>query len=221
MKLTARFSTYFRDKKWQLFEQHFSLHPQTTILDIGYQNKEYQAADNYLEKHYPFPAQITALGIDPPEEFQQRYPQVKTVHYDGRVFPFADNTFDIAWSNATIEHVGPFDRQLVFIKEMARTSRNLFFTTPNRWFPIEVHTRFPFIHWLPRHWFNGIVKLFGKDWAAGDYMFLLSSRQLKRLLAASGIERYTLIRQRFCGFTLQFIVIVHHSSATHEDTPNQ
>ncbi len=27
--------------------------------------------------------------------------------------------------------------------------RAAFVTTPNRWFPIEVHTRIPFVHWLP------------------------------------------------------------------------
>ena len=25
----------------------------------------------------------------------------------------------------------------------------MFLTTPNRWFPIEVHTRLPLVHWLP------------------------------------------------------------------------
>ena len=25
----------------------------------------------------------------------------------------------------------------------------MFVTTPNRWFPIEVHTRLPLVHWLP------------------------------------------------------------------------
>jgi hypothetical protein len=25
----------------------------------------------------------------------------------------------------------------------------VFVTTPNRWFPLEVHTLLPFVHWLP------------------------------------------------------------------------
>ena len=25
----------------------------------------------------------------------------------------------------------------------------MFVTTPNRWFPLEVHTLLPFVHWLP------------------------------------------------------------------------
>ena len=31
----------------------------------------------------------------------------------------------------------------------AGSSGSVFVTTPNRWFPLEVHTLLPFVHWLP------------------------------------------------------------------------
>jgi len=35
------------------------------------------------------------------------------------------------------------------VHELARVARHVFVTTPNRFFPIEVHTLLPFAHWLP------------------------------------------------------------------------
>ena len=36
------------------------------------------------------------------------------------------------------------------IAECSRVAKRMvFLTTPNRWFPIEVHTALPLIHWLP------------------------------------------------------------------------
>jgi ubiquinone/menaquinone biosynthesis C-methylase UbiE len=49
------------------------------------------------------------LTIDNPEElenFRKRFPKVKLVIGDGRNIPFPDSHFDIAFSNAVVEHVG-------------------------------------------------------------------------------------------------------------------
>ena len=39
-----------------------------------------------------------------------------------------------------IEHVGGEEEQRRFVAEVLRVGRRAFITTPNRWFPIEVHT---------------------------------------------------------------------------------
>jgi hypothetical protein len=36
------------------------------------------------------------------------------------------------------------------VHELCRVSQRVFVTTPNRWFPLEVHTLLPVVHWLPR-----------------------------------------------------------------------
>ena len=38
-------------------------------------------------------------------------------------------------------------------------------TTPNRWFPVEVHTRLPFVHWLPEAAADRVYDLVRKPWA--------------------------------------------------------
>ena len=75
---------------------------------------------------------------------------MRRVIADGRELPFADGEFDAAFSNAVVEHVGPEPEQRRFVVELCRVAKRVFVSTPNRLFPLEVHTLVPFAHWLPR-----------------------------------------------------------------------
>ena len=92
---------------------------------------------------------------------------------DGRAMPFARGSFDLAVSNAVVEHVGGIEEQRQFVAEHVRVARSWVITTPNKWFPIESHTAVVFLHWLPR-------------WRARreEFTRLLSRREFKRLLPA-------------------------------------
>jgi hypothetical protein len=68
---------------------------------------------------------------------------------DGRALPFADGEFDVAFSNAVVEHVGGRDDQQRFVLELCRVAKSVFLTTPNRLFPLDPHTLLPVVHWLP------------------------------------------------------------------------
>jgi SAM-dependent methyltransferase len=186
--------------------QLFQPTPALRVLDVGYSDEEYSETDNFLEKHYRWPEQITALGIETPDRFRTRYPQVDVVQYDGDDFPFDDNEFDVCWSNAVIEHVGNRERQLKFLSEINRVARSAYITTPNRFFPIEVHTRTPLLHFLPKPMFDGYLRRVGMDWAAGDYMHLMSRSDLTRLLTTAGISGYDLHLNRLGPFVLDFVV---------------
>ncbi len=63
--------------------------------------------------------------------------------------------------------------------EALRVGRRVFLTTPNRWFPIEVHTRLPVVHWLPQGVADRAYDLSGMGWAKENH--LLGSRDLRRL----------------------------------------
>jgi hypothetical protein len=65
----------------------------------------------------------------------------------GERLPFEDGQFDIAVSNAVIEHVGGAAQQRLFVGELARVARRVFLTAPNALFPVEHHTAIPFAHW--------------------------------------------------------------------------
>jgi len=106
-----------------------------------------------------------------------------------------------------LEHVGNKKDQVMFIKEIKRVSRKAFVTTPNRYFPVEVHTRVPLLHFLPKPFFDSYLKLIGKKWATGNYMNLLSLADIKELLRLAKIKDYRIIKNKFLGFTLDFIIV--------------
>jgi len=201
-------SGWNRRRKWRAFQQAMPVGPDVELLDVGYSEREFSATDNFIEKHYPHPERITALGIEEPAEFCRRYPAVKVVQYDGSTFPFDDDAFDVVWSNAVVEHVGSREAQVKFLHEVARVGRQAWVTTPNRYFPVEVHTRRLLLHWMPKEWFDDYLRRHGDGWAAGTYMRLLWAKEIRRLLAEAGVAQYRIVRNRVGPFTLDFVVVI-------------
>lgn len=208
----SRVSTWNRRRKWRLFSELMLTNPESVrVLDVGYQNEEYSSSDNLIEKYFPYPQHLTALGIEPHDKFSTRYPNVSVVRYDGAEFPFEDCAFDIVWSNAVIEHVGDRAAQVRFMREIRRVGARAFVTTPNRYFPVEVHTRTPLLHYLPKTMFDRYLRAIGKDWATGDYMRLLGAAELRRLLHDAEIARheFSLYRNRIGVFSLDFVIVLN------------
>ena len=108
------------------------------------------------------------VGCDLHREHALPWPYVRG---NGLSLPFRDGAFDLALSNAVIEHVGGEDEQRRFVAEHARVGRHWLITTPNRWFPFESHTKVLFLHWFPR-W---------RD-RQDEFTRLLSRRELRDLL---------------------------------------
>ena len=81
-------------------------------------------------------------------------------------------------------------------------------TTPNRFHPIDFHTKIPFIHWLPKKihrkilsWFN--LEYFSKE----ENLNLLSIGDLKNLLNNYPLIKYEIFNIKFIGFISNFIII--------------
>ncbi len=71
------------------------------------------------------------------------------VRADGCALPFANQAFEVAFSNSVIEHLATYEAQRRFGCEIRRVGRRYFVQTPNRWFPIEPHYLFPLFQFLP------------------------------------------------------------------------
>ncbi|MBZ9997323.1 class I SAM-dependent methyltransferase [Mesorhizobium sp. BH1-1-4] len=132
-----------------LFMRELDPDEYSRILDIGVSDDENDGA-NFLEKHYPWQHNITCVGLGDGKEVLSNYPKVRFKQIRaGERLPFEDKSFDIACSNAVIEHVGGPAQRTAFISEHLRVAKKVFISFPNRWFPVEHHTGLPFIHYSP------------------------------------------------------------------------
>ena len=184
MRLADSISLRSRQRKLRLFLDELRPTPETSVLDIGadelgFGEEHGCGTMNFFEEHYPWPQRITALGLHDGEEFRARYPGIRYVQGDACALPFADGEFDIVFSNAVIEHVGGRDRQRRLVSEAIRVGRRVFITTPNRRFPVEVHTRLPFVHWLPDALSHRVYRATGKEFATDVH--LLTRRSFESL----------------------------------------
>jgi SAM-dependent methyltransferase len=187
MKLVDAVSLRSRRRKLRLFLDELRPTAATTILDVGVDEIGFGleggqsgcGTHNFFEEHYPWRERITALGLHEGTNFGLRYPTVAYVQGDACALPFGDQSFDVVFSNAVIEHVGDRERQRLFVAEALRVGRRVFLTTPNRWFPIEVHTRLPFVHWLPQDAAGRAYDLVGRSWARENH--LLGGSDLRSL----------------------------------------
>jgi hypothetical protein len=138
-----------RRSMFELFLREMRPSATTTILDIGVSGEENEGA-NFLEKSYPFQRNLTCAGIGDGAAVRNTYPEVRYRRITPNApLPFKDGEFDIACSNAVLEHVGGRDQRRQFIREHLRVARAVFITVPNRWFPIEHHTGLPLLHYWP------------------------------------------------------------------------
>jgi SAM-dependent methyltransferase len=152
-RVASRVSMRSRERKLQLFLDLLQPGPETTVVDVGVTDAPFGAGstDNFFEALYPWPERVTGVGRTELDRFAAAFPQVRAVRADGRDLPFADAEFDLGFSNAVVEHVaGGRDGQRQFVHELCRVAGRVFVTTPNRRFPLEVHTLLPFVHWLPK-----------------------------------------------------------------------
>src|SRR6476620_1415013 len=150
-RVASRVSMRSRERKLQLFLELLRPGPETSVLDVGVTDAPFGggSTDNFFEALYPWPDRVTAVGRTSLERFAAAFPAVTVAQADGRRLPFADGAFELGFSNAVVEHVGGREEQRRFVHELCRVAERVFVTTPNRWFPLEVHTLLPLVHWLP------------------------------------------------------------------------
>lgn len=179
-----------------------------TVLDIGV-SPSLAYTTNYFEKYYNLPNKLTCLGVLGGDfnKFKEAFPNFDLILFDGVTFPHFEEKFDFAFSNAVIEHVGPFETQVKWVKELSKITKILTITTPNKWFPFETHTHTFFFHWLPLNMRNFIYKKIGKGHFTKDYMWLLSENAFRKILTDAGLEIIHLYKNKVLFFTLDFFAV--------------
>ena len=179
-----------------------------SILDVGATSDRDCGSSNFFERMTDSPERITAFSDQDASWVCDAWKGMKFVRGDARDMPFQDNAFDFVFSSAVIEHVGSRECQLAFLKECVRVARrHVFITTPNRWYPFEMHSGVPLLHWMPMPLFRMFLRLIGqKELAKESNLNLLSRLALDALCRKAGIARKDIRFLRFFGFKSNIIL---------------
>lgn len=117
---------------------------------------------------------------------------------------------DLVISSATIEHVGNLSNQNKMIKNIISLTNKFFFvTTPNRFFPIDFHTKLPLIHMLPKKMHRYILTKIGlNEYALEENLNLLDFNTLEQLIKAQNIENFKIkiFKIKLFGLTSNLLI---------------
>jgi len=177
------------------------------ILDIGGRNRfwEQHGWAGRCDVH------ITLANI---EHQDKVHPNIDPVYADAtHLDDFADNNFDIVFSNSVIEHLATWDRQVAMAHEVRRVGKAYWVQTPNYWFPMEPHFRMFGWQWLPTELRVALLRrhTFGFRGRCPSYQHAFQVVSEVRLLKAKELELLfpdaTLLAERLLGLVKSWIAI--------------
>lgn len=213
--LSMRAAMHMRRRMFARFLHEFAPGPEHSVLDVGVTSDRAYANSNYFEAWYAHPNRITAVGLDDASFLEVQYPGLRFHQADGRALPFADASFDYVHSSAVIEHVGSREQQAKLVAELWRVARRgVFVTTPYRWFPIEVHTGVPLLHWLPARHFRAWLRRTGRVFFADEAnLNLLDAQTLRTLAAPLGATELRVVKMRLLGLASNLVLVLRRNDA--------
>jgi hypothetical protein len=189
----------------QAFVDEFSPQASTTIIDIGGTPYNWQLIGASSD--------ITMVNMTLPDSIESFPDNMHASIGDGTALEFDDDSFEIAFSNSVIEHVGDWNAQRAFADEVRRIGDGVWVQTPAREFPFEPHLLAPFIHWLPPKWQHRLIRRF-TGWgiitkpspegvvAIVDELRLLRYKEMVELFPDCEIRR-----ERFLGLTKAHVAV--------------
>jgi hypothetical protein len=195
----------FRDRRIRFFLDTCKPNEHTRILDVGGHAYDWQSL--------PIRSKVTLVNTVYPPGCQVDNERFRSEIGDGRQLDYETASFDVAYSNSVIEHVGSSEDQKKFAAEIRRVGRAVFVQTPNRWFFVEPHFLAVFIHYLPARLARPLLRVFsfralfrrGDNVdlkALSEELRLLSYREVKALFPDCEIHR-----EKWYGLTKSFIAV--------------
>jgi ubiquinone/menaquinone biosynthesis C-methylase UbiE len=171
------------------------------VIDIGGTYNFWSTWKHLFDWHK---MSVTCVNLDP-SHYRENDNNVRIEMVRGDACNLSnvkDKSFDIAFSNSVIEHVGNWNRMMEMSSEVRRVADGYLVQTPYFWFPIEPHARTPFLHWLPESMAYRIV-MYRKCgfWSKQETVngavqtvqsaHLLDKRQLEELFPDATIQKET------------------------------
>jgi hypothetical protein len=173
--------------------------PGTRVIDLG--------GSPEIWDHVATPLDITLLNLPGSltRAASSRH-QFKYVEGDAcNVHQFADRSFELAFSNSVIEHVGPPHRQQEFAREVARLAPSFWVQTPSAYFPIEPHSGLPFYWFYPDPIRERLLESWKRSFPSWWYEYLSSTRVLSRSRMAELFPGAHIRTEFFMGFPKSYV----------------
>jgi hypothetical protein len=179
------------------------------VLDVGTTEDDHNSSSNYLIKNLGNFKNYKSISDQQISTIFFSKTLKKSITDDFNQNEIENFQSDLVISNATIEHVGNFDDQIQMCKNIINLSKKYFvITTPNRFHPIEFHTKIPLIHWLPKKLHRQILKLMGLNFFAEQKnLNLLSEFDLKFIMKKLCQENYEIRSINFFFIKSNLILI--------------
>jgi len=190
----------WRAKRFQLFCRTFGLSPESattsgvTVLDVGGWPGDWVSRPRVV-------AHIDTLNLTRPQYDPTQHPErsLQVLVGDGCAMAFADDAYDIAYSNSVIEHLGTWKRQQQFASEMERVGRGVWCQTPAFGCPIEPHYMALFIHWLPKK----LQRMLLRRFTPMGLISRLTPKMADRWIAETRLLSKREMRKLFPGCTIR------------------
>ena len=115
-----------REKILKIFFNEINFSDEKILLDVGTTANTGKNHNLILQKTLNN-KNITCLSNQNCSLLKNEYPNVNNfITGDGCDNQLDDSTYDIVYSNATIEHVGSYNNQKLFISECVRVAKKIF-----------------------------------------------------------------------------------------------
>jgi hypothetical protein len=169
------------------------------VLDLGGQPHIWQSVYRPLD--------ITILNlpgiVDRLPDSHHRFTYLEGDACD--VKQFADQSFDLVFSNSVIEHVGDEEHQKAFAREARRLGKRYWVQTPSKYFPVEAHNGMPgwwfYPQWLRERFIRGWKQKLPEWTEMVEGTRVLSKNWLEKLFPGARIRT-----ERVLAFPKSYIV---------------
>lgn len=200
----------FRAQRFERFTQFAAHLPRPLrIIDVGGTNAFWKA-HGWAELP---DVSITLINLTAE---RQLYSNILPVAGDATdLAGIPDKSFDLAFSNSTIEHLFTHENQVRMAAEISRVAAAYWVQTPNYWFPVEPHFQFPGWQWLPLSVRKRLIRRRRFGWrgpCATDQEAMLTVSEI-RLLTRAELQKLfpdaTMLSERVLGMNKSWIAVRH------------
>lgn len=189
----------WRSQRFRTFLQLMNPPENAKILDLG--------GSSYTWKMVPHQFRVTIVNLDK-DEMEPPTEQFSFIQGDATNLrqKFADQSFDVVFSNSVIEHVGDEAKQAAFALEVQRIGKAYWIQTPSDRFPVEIHTGIPFYWNLPPSVQNRLKQRWRKLYPKWTDMIeetrVLSRRRMQALFPEAEVftERKLLLEKSYAFY---------------------